>query len=101
MGDILSVRLDDELEKRLAYVMKRRKIVDRSAYIRQLIDRSLSEDLLDYLAGEVSGKRISVWRAASVAGISLRAMMGELARRNVWSYDEESLREDLMFVEGK
>ncbi len=96
MGKILSVRLDKDLETRLTYLMKRRRIVDKSAYIRQLIDRSLFQDLLDYLSEEVSAKRISAWKAASDAGISLRAMMAELARRNVPSYDEVSLREDLM-----
>jgi predicted HTH domain antitoxin len=101
MGDVLSVRMDKDLEERLAFLMAQRKIVDRSAYIRQLIDRSLSADLLDYLAEEVTAKRMSIWKAASVAKISLRAMMEELSKRNVTMYDEQALREDLLFAEGK
>ncbi len=100
MGDVLSVRMDKELEKRLAFLMDRRKIVDKSSYVRQLIDRSLSEDLLDYLAEEVTAKRISLWKAASIAGTSLRVMMSELAKRNISVYDEQSLTEDLIFSEG-
>ncbi len=97
---VLSVRMDKEMEKRLAYLMERRKIVDKSAYIRQLIDRSLSADLLDYLSEEVATRRMSIWKAASSAGISLRVMMVELAKRNISTYDEQALREDLIFSEG-
>ena len=98
---VLSVRMDEEMEKRLAFLMERRKIVDKSAYIRQLIDKSLAADLLDYLSEEVAAKRISTWKAASTAGISLRVMMVELAKRNISIYDEQALREDLIFAEGK
>jgi len=100
MAEVLSVRIDEDLKERLSYLMDRRKIVDRSAYLRQLIDRALTEDLLDYLADEVKSKRISVWKAASIAEIPLRAMMTELAKRDVHTYDERALREDLRFVEG-
>jgi predicted HTH domain antitoxin len=101
MADVLSVRMDKEMEERLAFLMEKRKIVDKSSYVRRLLDRSLSEDLLDYLAEEVTAKRLSVWKAASVAGISLRAMMKELAERRVSTYDEQALREDLTFGEGQ
>ncbi len=100
MGDVLSVRMDKELEKRLTFLMERRKIVDKSSYVRQLIDRSLSADLLDYLSEEVAARRLSIWKAASIAEIPLRAMMKELAERKVTMYDEQTLTEDLTFAEG-
>jgi len=100
MSEVLSVRIDEDLKERLSYLMNRRKIVDRSAYLRQLIDKALTEDLIDYLAEEVKSKRISVWKAASIAQIPLRAMMTELAKRDIPTYDEQAFREDLRFVEG-
>jgi predicted HTH domain antitoxin len=100
MGDVLSVRMDKDMEKRLAFLMEKRKIVDKSSYVRQLIDRSLSVDLLDYLAEEVKARRLSIWKAASIAEIPLRAMMRELAERRVTMYDEQTLTEDLIFSEG-
>jgi predicted HTH domain antitoxin len=93
MGDVLSVRMDKELERRLAFLMEKKRIVDKSSYVRQLIDRSLSEDF--------AARRISIWKAASIADIPLRAMMKELARRNVPMYDEQALAEDLIFAEGR
>ena len=100
MGDVLSVRMDKDLERRLAFLMEKRKIVDKSSYVRQLIDRSLFTDLLDYLAEEVEVRHLSIWKAASIAEIPLRAMMNELAKRRVTMYDEQTLTEDLIFSEG-
>ncbi len=100
MGDVLSVRMDAELEKRLTFLMEKRKIVDKSSYVRQLIDRSLSADLLDYLSEEVAARRLSIWKAAAIAEIPLRAMMKELAERKIAMYEEQSLAEDLIFAEG-
>jgi predicted HTH domain antitoxin len=97
LGDVLSVRIDKELESKLELLMKSKKIVDKSAYIRQLISRSLTHDLLDYLSKEVSAHRMSAWRAAQIAGISLRAMMRELSERGVESYSEREFEEDLLF----
>lgn len=41
---VLSVRLDEELEKKLEFLMKKLQIVDKSSYIRQLMDRVLKDD---------------------------------------------------------
>jgi len=101
MGDILSVRLDKELESKLELLMKRRKIIDKSAYVRQLISKSLTRDLVDYLAEEVKARRMSAWRAADMAGVSLRTMLRELAERDVPMLDDRALEEDLRFVEGE
>ncbi|MHA1651083.1 MAG: UPF0175 family protein [Candidatus Helarchaeota archaeon] len=95
---VLSVRLDSELEEKLQYLMEKRKIRDKSAYVRQLISESLTKELLDYLCKEVSKRNISAWKAAEIAKISLRAMLKELAERNIPSYDEIAFKEDLLFL---
>ena len=95
---VLSVRLDPELEEKLQYLMDKRKIVDKSAYVRQLISKSLTEDLINYLCDAVEKRHISAWKAAEIAKISLRGMLKELADRNIASYDEGSLKEDLEFL---
>ena len=101
MADVLSVRLDPELESKLSMLMKTKKIVDKSAYIRQLISRSLTQDLIDYLAGEVKAKRMSSWKAANLAGIPLRSMLKELSERSISAYDEKALDEDIRFAESE
>ncbi|MHA1325532.1 MAG: hypothetical protein ACTSRL_22285 [Candidatus Helarchaeota archaeon] len=95
---VLSVRLDPELEEKLHFIMAKRKIVDKSAYVRQLLSKSVTEDLLNYLCEEVKAHRISAWFAAKTAKISLRTMLKELACREISLYDDSSLAEDLMFA---
>jgi len=95
---VLSVRLDDELESKLDFLMKKLKIVDKSTYIRQLLDNSLSEEMLKILCKQVEEKKMSTWKAAEIADISLRKMLHELKKRKSSGYDEQSLREDLEFA---
>lgn len=95
---VLSVRLDPELEEKLQFLMEKRKIVNKSAYIRQLIFKSLTEDLIDYLCNEVQKRNISAWKAAEIAKTSLRAMLKELAIRNIPFYNDFAFKEDLDFA---
>lgn len=95
---VLSVRLDEELEHKLSFLMKKQKIIDKSTYIRQLLDKTLSEELMEVLCKQVEEKKISAWKAAEIAKISLRKMLFELKRCNFSGYDEQSLREDLNFA---
>ena len=95
---VLSVRLDEDLERKLSFLMKKLKIIDRSTYIRQLLEKSLSEEMLEVLCKQVEEKQISAWKAAEIAGISLRKMLYTLKKRNFSGYDEQSLNEDLKFA---
>ena len=95
---VLSVRLDAELEERIKILMKKRKIFDKSAYVRQLLDRSTKEDFLDFLCSEVKERHMTAWKAAEMDQISLRAMLSELSERGISIYDERALEEDIEFV---
>nr|MDO8087187.1 UPF0175 family protein [Candidatus Sigynarchaeum springense] len=81
--------------------MRNKKITDKSAYIRQLLDRSIEADIIDFLAGEVKARHMSAWKAAEIAHVSLRKMLAELASRDVPTYSEEAFLEDIDLVEGK
>ena len=82
---VLSVRIDKELEEKLKYLMEKQKIIDKSTYIRKLLAESIKEELLGFLSQEVEKKNMSVWN--------------ELAKRDVKTYDESALQEDLSFLE--
>jgi predicted HTH domain antitoxin len=97
---VLSVRLDEELEQQLEYLMKQRKIIDKSAYIRQLLNKSIKDDLITFLCEEVKEKRVSAWKAAETAQISLRAFHRELSKREITTYAESAFEEDLKFILG-
>jgi predicted HTH domain antitoxin len=95
---ILSFRIDNDFETRLEYILKKRKITDKSAYLRNLLDKSVQQDTLDYLAQAVKEKHMSAWKAAEIANISLRQMMHELGIREVYTYDDAAFQQDLAFV---
>lgn len=95
---VLSVRLDKDLEKKLDFLMNKLKIQDKSAYIRQLLEKSFSEEIINILSEEVGEGRISAWKAADIADVSLRKFLKELKERNIPGYDEQALEEDLNFA---
>ncbi len=95
---VLSVRLNEDIERKLEILMEKLKIIDKSTYIRQLLEKSLSEELLELLCKEVGEKQISAWKAAEIAGISLRKMLYKLKECNISGIDEISLEEDIKFA---
>ncbi|MHA1251581.1 MAG: UPF0175 family protein [Promethearchaeota archaeon] len=95
---VLSVRIDKDLEAKLNFLMEALKIKDKSTYIRRLLNKSLSEEIINILCKQVGEKRISAWKAAEIAEISLRKMLDELKKRNIPGYDEQALKEDFEFA---
>ena len=95
---ILSVRIDDDLDEKLRFLMARLKKKDKSSYIRQLLEKTLTEEMLEVLCKQVGEKDMSAWKAAEIAGISLRRMMEELKKRNVSGYDEQAMKEDIEYA---
>jgi len=95
---ILSVRIDDDLDEKLSFLMARLKKKDKSSYIRQLLEKTLTEEMLEVLCKQVGEKDMSTWKAAEIAGISLRRMMEELKKRNVSGYDEQAMKEDIEYA---
>ncbi len=97
---ILSVRIDDDLDEKLRFLMVRLKRKDKSTYIRQLLEKSLTEEMLEVLCKQVGEKDISTWKAAEIAGVSLRKMLEELKKRNISGYDEQAIKEDIEYTLG-
>ena len=95
---ILSVRIDDDLDQKLSFLMTKLKKKDKSSYIRQLLEKSLTEEIFNVLCNQVGEKNTSVWKAAEIAGVSLRKMMEELKKRNVAGYDEQAINEDIKYA---
>ena len=95
---ILSVRIDDDLDEKLSFLMARLKKKDKSSYIRQLLEKSLTEEMFEILCKQIGEKNTSAWKAAEIAGVSLRRMMVELKKRNVPGYDEQAIKEDIEYA---
>ncbi len=95
---VLSVRLDNDLDSKLQFVMNKLKLQDKSAIVRQLLDKSLQSKIIDILCDEVKEHNLSAWKAAEIANISLLKMLDELNKRNIDIYDQNAFDEDFMLM---
>jgi len=90
---LISVKVDDEFVKALEEIEQ--SSIDRQALIKNLLFSGLKQYRIElaikkYLEGEAS-----TWKAAEIAGISLRKMNEILQEKGIeMHYSEESLRED-------
>ena len=94
----ISLRIDTELERKLHYLMELKKIQDRSSYLRNLLERILIQESVEYALEEFKKRRISLWKAANFAGMSLREFMDLARERSITIIDEVVIREDIKWV---
>lgn len=91
---IISVEVDEEFAKALKEIEQ--PYLDKTALIKNILISGLKQYRIElaikkYLEGEVS-----TWKAAEIAGVSLRKMNKVLQEKGVeMHYSEKSLKEDL------
>lgn len=80
-------------------VLAEKMRVDRSELIRRLLDSALKEKKVEEAVRALREERVTLWKAAEMAGLSLREMM-DLAREKKipLSYTLEDLRRDIEYV---
>jgi predicted HTH domain antitoxin len=96
--ETVTARLPDEMIKKLELIAEEEHI-DRSEMIRRALDIGIQQFLLERALKAYRARKVSLWKAASMAGLPLRAMMAEADKASIpISYDEEDLERDLAFV---
>lgn len=101
MSETISLRIPREVLERLDDLAEAKK-KERSTLMREILDQGIREGWIDeaverYRRGEVTG-----WRAAELAGISLRRFYEALQQRGVLlQYGEHDLEEDLKALRGE
>ncbi|MBU6998367.1 MAG: UPF0175 family protein [Theionarchaea archaeon] len=76
----LSIRPTEEIEKKLERLLKIEKM-EKSDLIRKLLDIGANEELKKCVLELFRGKKVTLARAAEIAGVSVRDMM-DLIRDN-------------------
>ncbi len=82
MGDKISIILPDDLKEEIDKLRELYK-EDQSTYIRKLLWKSIAQEKLDYALREYINDKISIGKAAEIAGISIWEMLDELKKRNI------------------
>ena len=82
LGDKISIILPDDLKEEIDKLKKLFK-EDQSSYIRKLLWKSVAQEKLEYAITQYLDDKISMGKAAEMAGISIWEMLDELKKRNV------------------
>ena len=78
----ISTRIDEELAKEIEKIVKERG-TDKSAVIRELLYIGLKEYKLKKALELVREKKVTIWKAAEIAGLTYREMLEKLREHNV------------------
>jgi predicted HTH domain antitoxin len=93
-----SVRLPEEYIEEIDRISEEEG-VDRGTLLRRLIGDALKEHKVKRALEAYREGKISLWRAASIAGISYRAALEELKKRNIpFCYEKEDFEHDLKWA---
>ncbi len=95
MGELVSFRLPEELQKELALLSKEEDR-DKSEMVRELIKMGLKEKKIEKAVKLYKEGKISLSRAAEIAGVSLWRMIEIFREQKVEAqYGQRELEEDL------
>ena len=94
MGVTITTRVSEEIEKEIRSISEREQL-DRSTVVRRLLMEGIKDWKIKYALEEYSEGRVTIWRAARMAGISLRQMLDIAAKKGIpFQYTMKDLRED-------
>jgi len=86
--------VSEEIEKEIRSISEREQL-DRSTVVRRLLMEGIKDWKIKYALEEYSEGRVTIWRAARMAGISLRQMLDIAAKKGIpFQYTMKDLRED-------
>lgn len=95
MVEVITLRLPPDILKELDRLADRER-KDRSALIRELLERGVGEKRIEYAVELYRSGRVTGWKASQIAGVSLWRFYEAIRERGVLlQYSEHDLEEDL------
>lgn len=99
-GEVMA-QLPEELMKEIEYWAEREK-VDKSTLLTKIMEEGLSVWKMNKALEMYRLQKVTLWKAAEIAGVSLAEMLAELPKRKIiFQYDLDELREDLEYARSK
>ena len=100
-AQVITLRLPREMLKELDGLAERER-KDRSAVIRDLLERGVGEKRVEHAVGLYRSGRVTGWKAAQLAGVSLWRFYEAVRERGVLlQYSEHDLEADLAALSGE
>jgi len=95
MTEVISTRVSEEIARDLKEIEREEK-TDRATVIRKLLARAIEEWKTERALRLYREGKVTLWRAARLAGITLREMMKLTAEEGIqFQYSEKDLEEDI------
>ena len=99
--EAVTTRLPRDMLREVERLAQNEK-VDRSELIRRLLDFALQQKRIDEAVRAYQEGKVTLWKAAEIAGISLRKMMELVRTKKITvSYTLDDLRRDIEYVRRK
>lgn len=99
MGATITTRVSEKIEKEIRSISEREQL-DRSTVVRRLLVEGIKDWKIKYALEQYSEGKITIWKAARMAGVSLRQMLDIAAKKGIpFQYTLEDLREDFRSIE--
>jgi len=99
--EAVTARLPRDMLREVERLAQNEK-VDRSELIRRLLDFALQQKRIDEAVRAYQEGKVTLWKAAEIAGISLRKMMELVRTKKITvSYTLDDLRRDIEYVRRK
>jgi predicted HTH domain antitoxin len=94
MECVIGTRIDDEINKKIEFIANEEK-TDKSAIIRKLINKGLSDELLEFALKKYRKREISLGKASEISGLPLIDFMQKASENKIpINYSIEDLKED-------
>ena len=94
MGVTITTRVSEEIEGDIRSISEREQL-DKSTVVRRLLMKGIKDWKIKYALEQYSEGKITIWRAARMADVSLRQMLDLAAKKGIpFQYTLEDLRED-------
>lgn len=95
MTEVISTRIPNEMAEALEEIEKKEK-TDRATTIRKLLAKAIKEWKKEHALQQYREGKITLWRAARTAEITLREMMQLAADQGIpFKYTKKDLEEDI------
>jgi predicted HTH domain antitoxin len=91
---VISIRPPREMKEKIEELAKIKQ-VERSSLVRQLLDRAIKGELKDYALDLFAKRKVSLAKAAEIAGITIREMHELVKDRDIVLHiSSEDIRKD-------
>jgi len=93
--EVISTRIPDKLARDLKEIEKEEES-DRATTIRKLLTKAIKEWKIEHALELYHEGKVTLWRAARLAEVSLREMMERATKKGIeFKYTEKDLEEDI------